>query len=159
MTRLEVVKSIMEDLLDDDIVIASTGYISREVYKQKDRDLNFYMQGSMGNALGIGIGVAMNVLQRVFVISGDGSALMGLGSMVTAQSMDLNNLYHIIIDNGIHDSTGGQPTSSSYVDFQKLYKRTMVYKIDEDSCVPERIPLNPVEITYRFINAIKSLNN
>ena len=64
----EIVKSIMDGVQVDDIVIASTGFISREVYRQKDRPLNFYMQGSMGCALGIGIGVSMNVSQRVFVI-------------------------------------------------------------------------------------------
>ena len=61
MTRLECVKKIFQDVNDDDIVIVSTGLISREVFGYKDRPLNFYMMGSMGNALAIGIGLAMHI--------------------------------------------------------------------------------------------------
>lgn len=147
----------MADLQDDDIVVASTGYISREVYRQKDRDLNFYMMGSMGNALAIGLGIAMNVSQRVFVISGDGSALMGLNQMVTASQMNLSNLIHIIIDNECHESTGGQPTASKNVDFKSLYRNTLVYKCEGKDSIPPRIELAPHEITRRFMYAIRDI--
>src|SRR3990167_7567987 len=148
----EIVKSIMDGVQVDDIVIASTGFISREVYRQKDRPLNFYMQGSMGCALGIGIGVSMNVSQRVFVISGDGSALMGLGTMVTAAKMNLPNLIYMIVDNGAHESTGGQPTASDSINFSLLYRNTIVYKADEYKDIPPRIKLSPTEITKRFVD-------
>ena len=156
MTRSDIVKKIMLDLFDDDIVIASTGYISREVFKY-DRDLNFYMMGSMGNALAIGIGLAMHVKQRVIVINGDGSVLMSLGTMITAKKMNLTNLVHYILDNNCHESTGCQPTASNLIDFRHLCKNVILYKIGKDESVPPRITLSPKEITERFKNAILRL--
>ncbi len=153
MTRSEAVKELMGQMLDDDIVIASTGYISREVFRY-DRPLNFYVMGSMGAALGIGVGIAMNVNQRVFVINGDGSALMSLGTMITAKSLKLTNLYHFILDNNCHESTGAQKTNSDQVDFEMLCPNTLVFKIDKDDIIPPRITLRPSETTTRFKNAL-----
>lgn len=153
MTRSELCKEIMSQVGDDDIVIASTGFISREIFKY-DRDLNFYMMGSMGNALAIGIGLAMNLPQRVFVINGDGSVLMSLGTLITAKKLGLKNLIHFILDNNCHESTGGQPTVSQYVDFEKLCKNTFHCPIIKDNTVPPRITLEPKQITERFRNAI-----
>lgn len=156
MKRTDIVKKIMSELFEDDIVIASTGYISREVFKY-DRPLNFYMQGSMGNALAIGLGLAFNVRQRVIVINGDGSALMSLGSMVTAKKARLHNLVHYILDNGCHESTGGQPTNSNLVDFHYLGKNVVVYKMGKDESIPPRITLTPEQITKRFKSEILRL--
>ena len=153
MNRSDSVKRIMDNVGDTDIVIASTGYISRETFKY-DRDLNFYMMGSMGNALAIGLGIAMNVKNRVVVINGDGSVLMSLGTMVTAKKMNLPNLVHYILDNNCHESTGGQPTSSHFLDFRHLCKNVIVYKCYKDATVPPRITLKPWEITKRFKDAI-----
>lgn len=158
MKRSNIVAEIMNNLNDDDIVIAATGYISREVFKY-DRPLNFYMMGSMGCALSIGIGLALNVKQRVLVINGDGGALMGLGSMVTAQSLKIKNLYHFILDNQCHESTGGQETSSRFLDFRNLCRNTLVYKIGKDDSQPPRITLKTKEITERFRDAVCALSN
>ena len=129
MHRRDIVEFIMCQVEKDDVVITSTGLISREVYDYKDRPLNFYMMGSMGNALAIGIGLAMHVKNKVWVINGDGSALMGLGAMVTANKLHLSNLKHYIIDNGCHESTGGQPTSSNDIDFKSISSSTMVFRV------------------------------
>jgi phosphonopyruvate decarboxylase len=158
MTRTAYVKNIMGKVDKDDIVIASTGFISREVFKY-DRPLNFYMMGSMGNALAIGIGLAMNVKQKVIVIEGDGAALMGLSSMVTAEKYDLGNLEHIILDNECHESTGGQPTSSYCIDFVSIRPSTKVFYCEVSPYVPPRITLSPKQITARFKNAIAALGN
>jgi len=159
MNRSLCIKDIMNQVNDDDIVIASTGYIAREVYRQKDRDLNFYMQGSMGNAFAIGIGLAMHVKNRVFVISGDGAVLMGLGSLITAKSLALHNLIHFILDNNCHESTGGQKTNSHLLDFRHLCKNTIVYKIGLDKDIPPRIKLSCKQITERFKNAVQRLSD
>ena len=154
MTRLECVKKIFQDVNDDDIVIVSTGLISREVFGYKDRPLNFYMMGSMGNALAIGIGLAMNIKNRVIVINGDGSVLMSLGTLLTAKKLRLNNLVHYIIDNNCHESTGGQKTVSNLIDFRHLSHNVIVYKTIKDETIPARITLSPKQITERFKNAI-----
>ncbi len=153
MTRSDIVKQIMSDINGNDIVVASTGFISREVFKY-DRPLNFYMMGSMGNALAIGLGIAMHVKRRVIVINGDGSVLMSLGTMLTAKRLNLQNLCHYILDNNCHESTGGQKTVSDLIDFRHLSKNVIVYKIGKDSTVPPRITLSPKQITDRFKNAL-----
>lgn len=158
MTRSECVKKIMYDVSPDDIVIASTGFISREVFKY-DRPLNFYLMGAMGNALAIGLGLALHVKQRVIVINGDGSVLMSLGTMLTAKKLALPNLTHYILDNNCHESTGYQSTVSNLIDFRHLSKNVIVYKTSVDHSIPPRITLSPKQITERFKDEIKSLSN
>jgi thiamine pyrophosphate-dependent acetolactate synthase large subunit-like protein len=147
----------MDSVGEDDIVVASTGYISREVFKY-DRPLNFYMMGSMGCALAIGIGIALHVKQRVIVINGDGSVLMSLGTMVTLKKLQqerkISNLAHFILDNNSHESTGGQKTASDLINFAHLAKNTIVYKTTNDSSIPPRITLLPASITKRFKDAL-----
>jgi len=82
-----------------EIIISTTGMISRELCAVKDRPENFYMMGSMGNALGIGLGIAINSKHKVIVISGDGAALMSLGTMVLHKKLNPANLKHYILDN------------------------------------------------------------
>lgn len=154
MTRTDFVKEFMSQITDRDIVIASTGYIAREVYRY-DRKLNFYMQGSMGCALGIGIGLALNVKERVFVLNGDGASLMSWGTMVLLKSLELPNLFHFILDNGCHESTGGQPTC--FRSSLETNKNTQIVNIDLDETEPPRIDIRPKIITKRFRNAIKAL--
>ncbi|MDD9946789.1 MAG: phosphonopyruvate decarboxylase [Myxococcales bacterium] len=106
-------------------VIATTGKLSRELYELDDRDFSrsnrFYMVGSMGCALGFGLGVARARPGRpVVVLDGDGSLLMKLGSLATVGFTRPQNLHHVVLDNGAHDSTGGQPTPSPAVDFAAL---------------------------------------
>lgn len=101
-------------------VICSTGFTSRQFFNEEDRDSNFYMQGSMGYTLSIGLGVSINHDKRVFVIDGDGSLLMHPGGLLTAGVFCKGNLTYILLDNGVHDSTGGQSTISANVKFDKL---------------------------------------
>jgi phosphonopyruvate decarboxylase len=98
-------------------VIATTGKCGRELFTLADRPQHFYQVGSMGGASGMGLGVALNVPRPVVVLDGDGAALMKLGSFATIGAYAPANLVHIVLDNGVHDSTGGQPTVSSTVDF------------------------------------------
>ena len=119
MRRIDAIKKIVENLKDE-IVISSAGMISRELYAIKDRPRNFYMLGSMGCALGIGLGIAINSKHKVIVISGDASALMSLGTLVLHKKLNPHNLKHYILDNNCHSSTGGQPTCSDVIDFSKL---------------------------------------
>jgi phosphonopyruvate decarboxylase len=98
-------------------VIATTGKCGRELFTLADRPQHLYQVGSMGGASGMGLGVALNVPRPVVVLDGDGAALMKLGSLATIGAYAPANLIHIVLDNGVHDSTGGQPTVSSSVDF------------------------------------------
>ena len=98
-------------------VIATTGKCGRELFTLADRSQHLYQVGSMGGASGMGLGVALNVSRPVVVLDGDGAALMKLGSFATIGAYAPAGLIHIVLDNGVHDSTGGQPTVSNSVDF------------------------------------------
>jgi phosphonopyruvate decarboxylase len=71
----------------------------------------------MGCAGAVGLGVARQVDRKVIVLDGDGAALMKLGALATIGAYAPKNLIHIVLDNGVHDSTGGQATVSGTVDF------------------------------------------
>jgi len=155
MKRIDAIKQIMDKVKEEDIVIASTGMIAREVYQVKDRDRNFYMMGSMGNALSIGIGMALNRPDLlVFVINGDASVLMSLGTLVTHTKLCPPNLFHIILDNNCHASTGGQKTSSDKIEFTELAPNTYVLNIDKAKGDAPRIPLSGKQIKERFMRSL-----
>ena len=102
-------------------MFGTTGYISRELYGLADRPANFYMQGSMGHALALGLGAALARPQRrVVVLDGDGAVLMHLGTCATVGGIAPPNLVHVVLDNGTYESTGGQRTTSSTVDWSAL---------------------------------------
>lgn len=153
MRRIEAIRQVMEAVTDE-LVIATTGMISRELYVVRDRPENFYMCGSMGCALPIGIGVAMNTNRRVIVLDGDGAALMSLGSLVVSKFLELPNLTHYILDNTTYASTGDQPTCSQAVDFEAMGHNVRVIRVEpgNERGTP-RIPYEPEEMLERFMNA------
>ncbi len=128
MIRKEAVKIIAERVGNNPIVSAN-GFMSRDLFEVHDKELNFYMIGSMGLASSIGLGLALkNPKKQIFVFDGDGNILMNLGSMVTIGSLSPKNLIHVVFDNNSHESTGGQPTNSSKIKLEKLAKSAN-YKI------------------------------
>lgn len=153
MKRIDAIRKIVKNIKDE-IIISSTGMISRELYAVKDRPRNFYMEGSMGCALGVGLGMAINSKHKVIVISGDASALMSLGTLALHKKLNPQNLKHYILDNSCHSSTGGQPTCSDVIDFSKIAPNTVVIKISKEKSDAPRIPLSPKQIKRRFKNAI-----
>ena len=150
MNRPEAIRQILTEVKPQDIIVSSTGLISRELYSIKDRPLNFYNMGALGSTLAIGLGLAMNTQRKVYVISGDASALMSLGSLVTHSSIYPSNLHHFILDNNCHESTGGQPTASNKVNFDSLAPNTKTIKITTTPKKPKRIPLSGAAISSRF---------
>lgn len=101
----------------DAAVVATTGKCGRELFTLADRPQHLYQVGSMGGASGMALGVALNRDGPVVVLDGDGAALMKLGTFATIGACAPRNLVHVLLDNGVHDSTGGQPTVSPGVDF------------------------------------------
>ena len=151
----KAIKSIMDEI-SDEFVITSTGIISREVFDCKDRDRNFYVMGSMGASLGIGIGLALNTEKKVVVIAGDGDILFSLGTLVLINKFKLRNLKLYIIDNNSYASTGCQPTCSDAVNFEEIAECNVI-KVKPKKTEAPRIGLSPQEIHKRFYNAINSL--
>jgi len=154
MKRIEAIQKIM-DSVTDELVVSSAGMISREVYTIKDRRRNFYVMGSMGASLGIGIGLALNTDMKVLVLAGDGETLMSLGSLVLMNKLGLPNLKLIILDNNSYQSTGGQKTCSDAVDFTQICKQNCeVFNVELADSEAPRIDIPHVDIARRFYNAI-----
>jgi phosphonopyruvate decarboxylase len=102
---------------DGTAVITTIGNISRELFAAADRPLNLYVQGAMGHAISVASGTALGQPgRRVVAIDGDGSAVMHLGAISLAGSLGQPNLAHVILDNGVYESTGGQPTAAAATD-------------------------------------------
>ena len=92
----------------DAVFVTNTGYISRAVYDMYPKSKNiFYMQGSMGLAPCIGLGMALNTDKEIVVLSGDAALLMHLGITHTIADKELGNLFVYVLDNGCHESVGG----------------------------------------------------
>jgi phosphonopyruvate decarboxylase len=115
--RVEVLERFLGVVPATAGVIATTGKCGRELFTLADRPQHLYQVGSMGGASAMGLGVALHTRRPVVVLDGDGAALMKLGNLATIGSRAPANLVHIVLDNGVHDSTGGQATVSASVDF------------------------------------------
>src|SRR6202000_1851017 len=99
-------------------VLASTGFCGRELYAIDDRPNQLYMVGSMGCLTPFALGLALTRPDlHVVALDGDGAALMRMGVFATLGAYGPRNLTHILLDNGAHDSTGGQSTVSPQVSF------------------------------------------
>ncbi len=102
-------------------VLASTGYCGRELYAIEDRPNQLYMVGSMGCVVPLALGLALARPDlRVVALDGDGAALMRMGAFATVGAYGPPNLQHLLLDNGVHDSTGGQATVSARVSFGEV---------------------------------------
>lgn len=97
-------------------VVATTGKCGRELFTLDDRRQHIYQVGSMGGASAMALGVALNTKKPVVVLDGDGAFLMKMGNLATIGAYRPANLIHIVLDNGVHDSTGGQATVSPGID-------------------------------------------
>lgn len=150
----EAIASIM-DRISDEFVIASTGTISREVFNCRDRARNFYVMGSMGAALGIGLGLALNTENKVVVIAGDGDVLMSLGTLALMNKLKLKNFELYIIDNNSYAATGCQSTCSDAINFEAIAVCEVI-KVNSVKTDAPRITLSPKEISERFYNAINN---
>ncbi len=100
------------------VLLASTGFCGRELYTIADRANHLYMVGSMGcvTPLALGLALARPDL-KVIVLDGDGAALMRLGALATVGAAAPRNFWHLLLDNAVHESTGGQSTVSASVAF------------------------------------------
>ncbi len=104
--------------VENTILIASTGFNGRELYALDDRPNQLYMVGSMGCATSLGLGLSLvRPDKKTIVIDGDGATLMRMGNMATVAAYAGENYYHLLLDNHVHESTGGQATVSSVIDF------------------------------------------
>ncbi|EDO39637.1 predicted protein [Nematostella vectensis] len=123
LNREGVLKVLVDNLHDRDVVVGTTGMLSRELFeyrveKKQGHEKDFLTVGSMGHASAIALGIAkFRPKRQVFCLDGDGAVLMHMGALSTVGSEGSANLKHIIINNGCHDSVGGQPTDAANENF------------------------------------------
>jgi phosphonopyruvate decarboxylase len=109
-SALEIVS---EALRPTDLVVSTTGFISRELFRLSDRPENFYMQGSLGHCSAVAAGVALaHPSRRVVALDGDGAVLMHMGVLSTIGHASPRNFLHIVLDNEGYVSTGNQESTS-----------------------------------------------
>ncbi len=128
MNREDAVKKIIKNINSDDIVVATTGKTSRELFEFRKElgqthERDFLTVGGMGHANQIALGIALQRKDKlIYCIDGDGAVIMHLGSVGIIGDLNPRNFKHIIIKNGSHDSVGGQPTVGFNVNFEKVFK-------------------------------------
>ena len=121
LSRRQATEIVRAALGDRCAYFATTGKLGRELFTIADEPNQFYNVGSMGCVSAIGLGVALTrPEQRVVVLDGDGSLLMKMGALATVGHYAPRNLVHVVFDNEVHESTGGQSTVSSTVDFASV---------------------------------------
>ena len=121
MNKMEAIGALMERVTDDTLVVCCNGMIGRELFTAKNRPSNFYMIGSMGLGLSIGLGLALaQPKKKVVVLDGDGNVLMGMNVLASAGSERPANLWHVVLDNQTHASTGGQRTIAGQIKLEEV---------------------------------------
>ncbi len=184
MNRFDVTSRLIGKLKHEEAVVGGIGNTNFDLWAAGHRPQNFYMLGSMGLAFPIALGVALaQPDRRVFALEGDGSLLMQLGALSTIATLKPKNLIMIVMDNGIYQITGAQPTPAAGVadivaiatgsglansawaadeeDFERLVDEAM--SASEPSLIAVRIDdkpgvgttrRDPVQIRERFMHGL-----
>lgn len=125
LSREEIIEHIIK-YSGSDPVICTTGKASRELYEIREKNkmphsCDFLTVGSMGHASSIALGFAINKpKEKIWCIDGDGAWLMHMGATAIIGNIKPQNLIHIVINNGAHETVGGMPTVSDNLDMCKI---------------------------------------
>lgn len=126
MKREEAIEEIILNAPEKAVFVSTTGMASRELFELREKhgmshESDFLTVGSMGHASQIALSIALQKKDRpVFCIDGDGAAIMQMGGMATIGTRKPGNLVHIVLNNGAHDSVGGQPTVGLQIDLPSI---------------------------------------
>lgn len=126
MSREEAIETILDEMPDDTIYAATTGRATRELFflrekRGEDKRHDYLNVGSMGHASSVALGIALEKPERpVVALDGDSAAIMHMGAMTMVSKVKVPNYCHIILNNGAHESVGGQPSAGFLVDFTAI---------------------------------------
>ena len=126
MSREEAMEVILNHMPTDTIYSATTGRATRELFFLRERrgeskKNDFLNVGSMGHASSVALGIALEKKDRkVVVLDGDSAAMMHMGSMTMVSKLEVPNYMHVVLNNGAHESVGGQPSAGHKIDFTKI---------------------------------------
>lgn len=122
VSREDALVSMADAVGSEAVIVSTTGMLSRELFEHRERtgqsgERDFLTVGGMGHASSIALGIAMRESRReVWCFDGDGALLMHLGGLAVIADHAPPTFFHVVFNNGVHDSVGGQPTSVSVVD-------------------------------------------
>ncbi|MBC8175140.1 MAG: phosphonopyruvate decarboxylase [Candidatus Marinimicrobia bacterium] len=128
MNREKALDIMLSQFPEDVIIVSTTGKTSREIFEIRERNRephykDFLTVGSMGHCSSIALGIAIsNPGRKVVCIDGDGALIMHMGSLSTIGKLKPKNFYHILMNNQVHESVGGQATSARFIDILELVK-------------------------------------
>lgn len=144
LVREQAIQRLVDRLGPDDRVVATTGMLARELYEYRvargdGTGRDFLTVGSMGHTASIALGLARSQpTRRVVCLDGDGSVLMHMGGLAIVAQSGQENLIHVVLNNGAHDSVGGQPTCAFAVDIAAV-ARACGYRQVKAAETPETI--------------------
>ena len=132
INRDEFILNLLKNVNKKTKIISTTGYTSRAVMKTRSdnklyKGKDFYMVGGMGHSLSVSLGISLQSKNKVVCLDGDGSILMHLGSLFSGGFDKSINLKHILFNNNVHESVGGQATNAKKINF-KLLSKAMGYR-------------------------------
>ena len=125
LSREEALSTIIDNLEQNDFIVSTTGKTSREIFEIREKtnsnhSNDFLTVGSMGHTSSLAFGISLNTDKNIFCIDGDGSFIMHMGGIAVAIQNAKDNFKYILINNGCHESVGGEPTISYNLDIEKI---------------------------------------
>lgn len=127
LTREEVIRHVVA-VSGEEQIVSTTGKASRELFEIRESNhqghgYDFLTVGSMGHSSSIALGIALQKPEKkLWVIDGDGACLMHMGSMAVMGVVKPRGIVHIVINNGSHETVGGQPTVMGCIDIVAVAK-------------------------------------
>lgn len=155
MSREEAMEIVLDCMPKDTIYSATTGRATRELYFLRERrnerhSCDFLNVGSMGHASSVALGIALAHPQRpVVTFDGDCACMMHMGALTMVSKLDLPNFLHVVLNNGAHESVGGQPSAGFCVDFTGIARASGYETIDSYVTTPEEIRNAVTELCSR----------
>lgn len=127
LAREEAIEAVLDLMPEQTLYVATTGKTGRELFELREKrgegQRDFLTVGGMGHASSIAATLSLRSDGRkVVCLDGDGAVQMHMGSLCTIGSMRPENLVHILLNNHVHDSVGGQPTAAPDCDFSSIAK-------------------------------------
>tara|TARA_X000000950_G_scaffold167153_1_gene204113 strand:- start:2601 stop:3740 length:1140 start_codon:yes stop_codon:yes gene_type:complete len=154
MLRINVINTILEHKKEKDVLIATTGKTARELYlmqrEKKIEHSDLFVVGGMGHASSIALGLLQTCAnKKIFLLDGDGAFLMHMGILSLIGNQRKNIFIHILLNNEVHDSVGGQATAITNIDL-KLLSKSMKYNFFKN--------INTNDELSKYLNTVKKKN-
>jgi phosphonopyruvate decarboxylase len=154
MSRAVAINTILDNMPSDTIYSATTGRTTRELFflreeRSEGKEQDYLNVGAMGHASSVALGIALEKPDRkVVVLDGDAAVIMHLGALTMVSKLDVPNYMHIVLNNGAHESVGGQPSAGHKVDFTSIAEASGYQTVGY-----------PVSTIESLVHAIQTLKN